>query len=74
MSWQDPGFWFNGQFLMSSWNRFKKAAMELKVGDPQDADTKMGPVVSEEHYKKVTSYLRDCKRRKCYINLRRKAA
>jgi aminomuconate-semialdehyde/2-hydroxymuconate-6-semialdehyde dehydrogenase len=37
--------------------RFKKAAMELKVGDPQDADTKMGPVVSEEHYKKVTSYL-----------------
>ena len=37
--------------------RFKQAAMELKVGDPQDADTKMGPVVSEEHYKKVTSYL-----------------
>ena len=37
--------------------RFKKAAMELKVGDPQNEDTKMGPVVSEEHYKKVTSYL-----------------
>jgi aminomuconate-semialdehyde/2-hydroxymuconate-6-semialdehyde dehydrogenase len=37
--------------------RFKKAAMELKVGDPQDVETKMGPVVSEEHYKKVTSYL-----------------
>jgi aminomuconate-semialdehyde/2-hydroxymuconate-6-semialdehyde dehydrogenase len=37
--------------------RFKKAASELKVGDPQDADTDMGPVVSEEHYKKVTSYL-----------------
>ncbi|WP_066069731.1 aldehyde dehydrogenase [Neobacillus soli] len=37
--------------------RFKKAAMELKVGDPQDVATKMGPVVSEEHYKKVTSYL-----------------
>ena len=31
--------------------------MELKVGDPQDVNTKMGPVVSEEHYKKVTSYL-----------------
>ncbi|ULT54916.1 aldehyde dehydrogenase [Neobacillus drentensis] len=38
-------------------DRFKKAAMELKVGDPQDVETKMGPVVSEEHYKKVTSYL-----------------
>ena len=37
--------------------RFKKAAMELKVGDPQNEETKMGPVVSEEHYKKVRSYL-----------------
>ncbi|MBM4765165.1 aldehyde dehydrogenase [Bacillus sp. B15-48] len=37
--------------------KFKKAATELKVGDPKEADTKMGPVVSEEHYKKVTSYL-----------------
>ncbi|AOV08999.1 5-carboxymethyl-2-hydroxymuconate semialdehyde dehydrogenase [Sporosarcina ureilytica] len=38
--------------------RFKQAASELKVGDPQDAETDMGPVVSEEHYKKVTSYLK----------------
>lgn len=37
--------------------RFKKAASELKVGDPQDTQTNMGPVVSEEHYQKVTSYL-----------------
>ena len=37
--------------------RFKKAASELKVGDPQDSSTDMGPVVSEEHYNKVTSYL-----------------
>ncbi|RID88211.1 aldehyde dehydrogenase [Peribacillus asahii] len=37
--------------------KFKQAASELKVGDPQDVETKMGPVVSEEHYKKVTSYL-----------------
>ncbi len=37
--------------------RFKKAAMDLKVGDPQNADTNMGPVVSEQHYQKVTSYL-----------------
>lgn len=37
--------------------RFKKAALELKVGDPQELDTKMGPLVSEQHYQKVTSYL-----------------
>lgn len=37
--------------------RFKKAAEELIVGDPQDPRTNMGPLVSEEHYKKVTSYL-----------------
>jgi aminomuconate-semialdehyde/2-hydroxymuconate-6-semialdehyde dehydrogenase len=37
--------------------RFKKAASELVVGDPQDSSTNMGPVVSEEHYNKVTSYL-----------------
>ncbi|RID88426.1 aldehyde dehydrogenase [Peribacillus asahii] len=38
-------------------DRFKKAASELKVGDPQDVATNMGPLVSEEHYNKVTSYL-----------------
>ncbi|MGJ7913046.1 aldehyde dehydrogenase [Neobacillus sp. LXY-1] len=37
--------------------RFKKAALVLKVGDPQIKDTKMGPLVSEQHYKKVMSYL-----------------
>ncbi|MFD3445900.1 aldehyde dehydrogenase [Microbacteriaceae bacterium 4G12] len=37
--------------------RFAAAARQLKVGDPQDPSTSMGPVVSEEHYEKVTSYL-----------------
>lgn len=36
--------------------RFKRAAEDLVVGDPQDALTNMGPLVSEEHYQKVTSY------------------
>lgn len=27
------------------------------LGDPQDSKTNMGPVVSETHYNKVTSYL-----------------
>lgn len=37
--------------------KFKTAAEALKVGDPQEHGTNMGPVVSEEHYRKVTSYL-----------------
>ncbi|HLS67154.1 MAG TPA: aldehyde dehydrogenase [Pseudogracilibacillus sp.] len=37
--------------------KFKAAAEKLVVGDPQDENTNMGPVVSEEHYNKVTSYL-----------------
>lgn len=42
--------------------RFKQAAMDLKVGDPQNEGTEMGPVVSKEHYKKVTSYLEIAKK------------
>lgn len=36
--------------------KFKKATNHLIVGDPQDNETNMGPLVSAEHYKKVTSY------------------
>lgn len=38
-------------------DRFTTAVKELKVGDPQKEGIDMGPVVSGEHYKKVTSYL-----------------
>ncbi|MFP8782676.1 aldehyde dehydrogenase [Planococcus plakortidis] len=37
--------------------KFKAAAEELVVGDPQAEETKMGPLVSEEHFNKVKSYL-----------------
>lgn len=37
--------------------KFKEAAEALKVGDPQDSKTNMGPLVSDEHYQKVSSYL-----------------
>lgn len=47
--------------------RFKKAAMDLKVGDPQNIDTKMGPLVSEQHYQKVTSYLEIAKEEKAIL-------
>jgi aminomuconate-semialdehyde/2-hydroxymuconate-6-semialdehyde dehydrogenase len=41
--------------------RFKEADLALKVGDPQDIGTNMEPVVSEQHNKKVTSYLKIAK-------------
>ncbi|MFC2949835.1 aldehyde dehydrogenase [Virgibacillus sediminis] len=37
--------------------RFAAKARELKVGDPFDKDTKVGALVSKEHYEKVLSYL-----------------
>ncbi|UZD12161.1 aldehyde dehydrogenase [Virgibacillus natechei] len=37
--------------------RFSAKAKELVVGDPFDADTKVGALVSEEHYNKVLGYL-----------------
>ena len=37
--------------------KFKQAAMNLKVGDPGEKGTDMGPLVSEQHYNKVISYL-----------------
>lgn len=33
-------------------------ARNLKLGDPLDKNTKMGPVVSKQHYDKVMSYIK----------------
>ena len=41
------------QFL----ERFTEAAKELVVGDPKDADTNLGALVSAEHRAKVESYI-----------------
>ncbi|MCD2137334.1 aldehyde dehydrogenase [Salinicoccus halitifaciens] len=38
-------------------DRFAEKTKELVVGDPFDADTKVGALVSEEHYQKVLGYL-----------------
>jgi aminomuconate-semialdehyde/2-hydroxymuconate-6-semialdehyde dehydrogenase len=35
----------------------KNYAHGLVIGDPLDDKTKMGPVVSKEHYQKVMSYI-----------------
>lgn len=37
--------------------KFVARTKELKVGDPFDPETKVGALVSEEHYNKVQSYL-----------------
>ena len=39
--------------------RFVEAASALRVGDPKDPATQVGPLASEEHWKKVTGYLDD---------------
>ncbi|CAM4288251.1 aldehyde dehydrogenase [Lacicoccus alkaliphilus] len=38
-------------------DRFAEKTKALVVGDPFDADTKVGALVSEEHYRKVLGYL-----------------
>ena len=35
--------------------RFAAAAEALVIGDPKDARTQIGPLASQEHYKKVRS-------------------
>src|SRR3954454_20969416 len=39
--------------------RFVEAASALRLGDPKDPATQVGPLASEEHWKKVTGYLDD---------------
>jgi betaine-aldehyde dehydrogenase len=38
---------------------FEAAVKALKVGDPLDEQTEMGPLISAEHHAKVSSYLED---------------
>jgi aminomuconate-semialdehyde/2-hydroxymuconate-6-semialdehyde dehydrogenase len=38
-------------------DRFVAAAQALVAGDPKDPATQLGPLASQEHYKKVCSYL-----------------
>jgi aminomuconate-semialdehyde/2-hydroxymuconate-6-semialdehyde dehydrogenase len=40
-------------------DRFVSAAEALRLGDPKDPATEVGPLASEEHWKKVTGYLDD---------------
>ncbi|KAL1915172.1 uncharacterized protein VTP21DRAFT_7653 [Calcarisporiella thermophila] len=38
-------------------SRFVNEARALKVGDPRDKDSFMGPVVSKQHFEKIMSYI-----------------
>ncbi|WCN39517.1 aldehyde dehydrogenase [Aneurinibacillus uraniidurans] len=38
-------------------DKLVEAASRLKIGDPQDPTTNLGPLIGEEHYRKVTGYL-----------------
>lgn len=38
-------------------NRFVEETLKLKVGDPNNAETRVGAVVSKAHYEKVLSYI-----------------
>src|SRR6266478_1519749 len=38
-------------------DRMKEKTKRVKLGDPRKRETKMGPLVSEEHLEKVTSYI-----------------
>jgi len=43
-------------------DRMKEKTKRIKLGDPRKRDTKMGPLVSEEHLEKVASYIEIGKR------------
>jgi len=38
-------------------HRFVEAARRIRIGDPLDPDTQMGPLISQEHWKKVSGYV-----------------
>ncbi|HET8810736.1 MAG TPA: aldehyde dehydrogenase, partial [Flavobacteriaceae bacterium] len=46
---------------------FVKATQKLKVGDPSEAATDMGALVSKEHLEKVLSYLKDVEKQDAKI-------
>ena len=52
-AWSPPSRGIYAEFL----DRFTAAAQALVVGNPKDPATQLGPLASQEHYKKVRSYL-----------------
>ena len=62
--------------------RLKTTAAKLKLGDPFDKTTKMGPLISQEHRKKVLSFYdrakaegaRSCSAAACRSSMRHSAA
>ena len=82
-------FWTNGQICSATsrlllqdsiadrfLQRLKLRTEEIKVGNPLEQDTRLGPVVSNGQYQKVLGYievssLSSCARHSCNSTLRR---
>lgn len=45
----------------------KERVANIKVGDPLDSTTELGPLIGKEHYEKVTSYIEIAKEEGCEI-------
>jgi aldehyde dehydrogenase (NAD+) len=67
----DAGFQNNGQACINGTRvlvpkdmldaflpRLKRAVESMKVGDPNDSDTVLGPIVSQKQYERVEGYIR----------------
>ena len=50
------GFWCRTPFALEFEKKLVERVNSIKVGHPLDPATEVGPLISEEHYTKVTSY------------------
>ncbi|MFL0365438.1 5-carboxymethyl-2-hydroxymuconate semialdehyde dehydrogenase [Pseudobacillus sp. 179-B 2D1 NHS] len=47
--------------------KLKKRVMNIKIGDPMDAKTQLGPLIEKEHFNKVKSYIELAKEEGCEV-------
>lgn len=48
-------------------DRLKERIGNIKIGDPMDSDTELGPLIDEGHFNKVESYIDMAKREGCDV-------
>ncbi|KAB7707264.1 5-carboxymethyl-2-hydroxymuconate semialdehyde dehydrogenase [Bacillus aerolatus] len=47
--------------------KLKKRVMNIKIGDPMDSKTQLGPLIEKEHFNKVKSYIELAKEEGCEV-------
>lgn len=47
--------------------KLKKRVMNIKIGDPMDAQTQLGPLIEKEHFNKVKGYIELAKEEGCEV-------